>query len=143
MKKILLVILGIIPLLTLFVVLLNYEKWQEGYYPHEWLESGMEEVDDVLEYDDIMNYILVETINEDKCITYHYLITTYKEYTSDLIGDIDIYYMEKNDIDIYITFKIDNCFWNKLACNGTVGLKPEYRKFTYCEDYDIVIEIKK
>lgn len=147
MKKILLSIFGISVLIAVLIFLLvqifGSYYWQVGYTPFEWVEAGLQELEEsnklpnYNEYE--INFIKVE--HEEDYYNFIYEIDFYEYTDEESVEDIDLWYGNCQTYTFYICLERSKCLYNKLQYSISSKKRLVDCKFEKCLDFDIFVEV--
>lgn len=144
--KILLSISGISTLIAALVFLLvqifGSYYWQVGYTPLEWVEVGLQELEQnnkLPNYDEYeIKFIKVEY--EEDNYNFIYEIDIYEYTDRDNVNDIDLWYGNCQTYTTYIVLERSKCLYNKLQYSISSKEGLVNCKFEKCLDFDIFVE---
>jgi hypothetical protein len=127
------------------VLLLVSYYWQVGYTPLEWVESGLQvlEQNNKLPNCDDYSIRFIDIASEGKGYNFVYEIDFYEYTDTDNAGDIDLWYGNCQTYTVYIGLDSD-CLYNKIqrflrrSSNKNIA---DNCKFEKCLDFDIFVEV--
>ena len=129
-------------LVCLLVLIFGSYYWQVGYTPLEWLERGLQELEqnNKLPNNDEYEIKFIEVISEEDNYNFVYKIDFYEYTDSDNVNDIDLWYGNCQTYTFYIGLERSKCFYNKIQYFGKTEKGLVKCKFEKCLDFDIFVE---
>jgi hypothetical protein len=117
--------------------------WQVGYTALEWVEKGLQELEQnnkLPNYDDYhIELVKFDKVPYSKIYNFVYKIDFYEYTDTDNVGDIDLWYGKSQTYTVYIGLDSE-CFYNRFQSSIRVSKSiPDDCKFEKCLDFDIFV----